>query len=198
MVVEHTRERAQHGGAGHVALLEASALLVDVEQYRLGVHTRGTLDLGERHRIVELTLEVLHRGLTVHVAVLQQVAEHLQEVRLAASEVALNPHARIACRVVEPALVGLEEVVEMPLQLARDHILLELLLYGVVLADVDDTVDVAVDVLREHLLDLHGCAFLYEVERAVVVAVCELAEKRERPAVIGTGVGHHHRHVAEG
>ena len=197
VVIEDAGERAQHGGARGVALLEAAALLVDVEQDGLCVNARGALDLGERHGVVELVLEVLDRGLAVDVAILEQVAKHLQEVGLTGPKVALDPDARVPLGVVEAALVGLEEVVEVTLQLARDDVLLELLPDGIVLADVHDSVDVAVDILREHFLDLHGCAFLDEIERTVIVAICKLAEEREGTTVIGAGVGNHDGHVTE-
>ena len=68
----------------------------------------------------------------------------------------MDPYAGVSLGAVEAALVGLEEVSEVALQLARHDVFIELLLDGVLLADADDAVDVPVDVSLEHLLNLHG------------------------------------------
>ena len=63
---------------------------------------------------------------------------------------------------VERALVGVEERREVPAQLIGHHVFGELLLDDllVVLLDLDDAVDVAVDVAFEHVLDAHEVSFL--------------------------------------
>ena len=156
VLVEHACDRPEHRGLRGFALLVAAALVVDVEQDGLRTGVGGSHDARVGHGVVELAVEVLDGALALDLLVLEEVAEHLQEVRFAASEVALDPYTGVSLGAVEATLVGLEEVGEVTLQLARHDVFIELLLDGALLADADDAVDVSVDVSLEHLLNLHG------------------------------------------
>ena len=157
MLVEHAGEGEEQGRLRLGATLPLAALGIDVEQDGLGGNGGGALHAGVHHGVGHLAVEELHGGNASHLAVREQMAEHLQEVRFAAAEEAGYPHAHFVGRHVQGAIVGLEEIREMALQLVGNHILGELLLNGggVVLGHLDDAVDGAVDVLGEELADLH-------------------------------------------
>ena len=156
VLVEDAREGAKQRRLGVGALLPATAHVVDVEQDRLGLHGGRAPHLLHDHGVVDLALEVVDGAPAVDLGVGEQVREHLEEVGLAAAEVAGDPHAHAVGRRVERALVGVEEVGEVAAQLARDHVLLELLADRLVVGHLDDAVDGPVDVPLEHVVDDHS------------------------------------------
>ena len=156
VLVEDARERAQEGSLGVGALLPSAAHVVDVEEDGLGGHARSPPHGRHHHGVVDLPVEVVDGAPPVYLGVLEEVGEHLQEVGLAAPEVAGDPDADAVGGRVERPLVGLEEVGEVAAQLARDDVLVELLADCLVVGHLDDAVDVAVDVALEQVVDDHG------------------------------------------
>lgn len=154
VLVEHPVE----GADDRRGVVAVRALAADVEQDGLGGDAGRAPGLGGDHLVLEARLDVVERAPAAHRAIGQQVGQHLEEVRLTGAEEARDPHADLARRLVDGALVGVEERGEVPAQLARDHVLGQLLLDDglVVLVDFDDAVDVAVDVAFEHIVDAHG------------------------------------------
>lgn len=155
---EHTGEDAQDGGL----VLVGRALGVDVEQDGLGGDVHGAARLGLDHGVLEARRDDVDRRTPVCRLAGEQVREHLEEVRFTGAEETRDPHADLVGGGVERTLVGVEERREVPAQLVGHHVFGELLLDDllVVLLDLDNAVDVAVDVAFEHVLDAHGMSFL--------------------------------------
>ena len=154
MVVEHLREHAEHGRL----VLVAGPLDVDVEEDGLRLALRGLVDeLVDVPVVGELPRKRLLRAELRGLPAVEEVRQDLQEVGFTASEEAGDPYADVSRRLAERLAVGLEERLEMLLQLLRDDILVHLLAddVEVVLVDLDDAVDGTVYVLLEHLLDFH-------------------------------------------
>ena len=78
-------------------------------------------------------------------------------MRFTTAKEARNPHADFIGGHVEGARITFEEMREMPLQLARDHVFGKLLFNGafVVLGNFDDAVDRTVDVFLKHVANNH-------------------------------------------
>ena len=102
--------------------------------------------------------EALHGADAVHLAVLQQVGQHLQEVRFTTAEEAGNPHANIGGRGVERLQVVIEEGDDMLLQFPGDDVLIQFLNQNIefILVDLDDTVNRAINAFCEHFLYSHA------------------------------------------
>ena len=78
-------------------------------------------------------------------------------MRFAASEKAADPYAHLVGRAVHALLVMVVKRSEMLAQFARDDIFLQLLptVFVVRLHDLNHTVDLPVDVLLKHVVNLH-------------------------------------------
>ena len=143
-------------------------LAVDVEEDGVGRCGDDFLQVREEQRVVELLFEEVDRAPALAVVfvllVLEQVGQHLDEVRLAAAEEAGDPDSVLVGRLgfrLDRREQDRDEVVDVAGQLARDDELVELLPdRGLIeLVGLDDAVDGAMDVAFEEVLDLHVCAF---------------------------------------
>ena len=183
-------------------------LAVDVEEDDIGVGDDRPLDVPKEHGVLDLALEELDRLLALAVvrvrAVVEQVRQHLQEVRLAGAEEARNPDAHLAGRVgVLPLVHGFEipgdELAEVLVEFPGDDELIQLLPDGgiVKLVGLHDAVDGPEDVTFKEVLDEHVSLDLRnQLEGPVVVVVLELAEQPERLPVVSAWVKHHERRLA--
>ena len=74
-----------------------------------------------------------------------------------ASKEAGNPDTDLICRLVNRFCIVVKESAEMSAQLSCDYVLAEFLLKAalVVLRNLDNTVNITVDVLLEHILKFH-------------------------------------------
>ena len=110
-------------------------------------------------------------------AVLKQIRENLEKVRLAGAEEAGNPDAHLARRVGVLPLVHCfeipgDELAKVLVEFSRDDKLIQLLPDGgiVKLVGLHDAVDGPEDVSLEEVLDKHGCLDLRnQLEGSVVV-----------------------------
>ena len=88
----------------------------------------------------------------------------------------------------------------MPAQLLRDDVLAQFLAQTVVivLGNLNDTVNISVDVLLEHILYLHG--FFppsKKIKSPVIVTVQKFIKENERLTVEATRIEHYNRDVLE-
>ena len=78
-------------------------------------------------------------------------------MRFTTSKESGDPHAHISCRLPEGFAVIIEEGNHVLADIARNDILFYFLLQNVcgILIDLNDTIDLSVDVVMEHLLYSH-------------------------------------------
>ena len=155
IVVEHLGKYAKYRRPVFVA----EALDVDVEEDGVRLSPGGVVNHPKGVSIIlELPTEALDRSDPLHVPVLQEVGEHLEKVRLAAAEEAGDPYADVCGVLPERCAIVAEECPEVLFQLARDDILIKLLDEdaALILIDLDHAVDLAVDVLCEHIFYHHN------------------------------------------
>ena len=156
--IEHLGENTQYGGL----VLIDGAFDVDVEQDRIRMAGAGrAVDQHEGSGVIcqlGLMAEALHGADAVHLVVLQQVGQHLQEVGFTTAEEAGNPYADICGRSVERLQVVVEESDDVLLKLPGDDILIQFLHQDIqlVLVDLDDTVNRAINAFCEHVLYSHA------------------------------------------
>lgn len=159
VLIENALEGAHERGLGTLAFLPLATLGVHVEENRLGGHRGYAPHTCVDHLVVDLAVEVVDRTLALHFRVREKIAQHLQEVGFARAEEAADPYTRLARRLVERVFVVSEERGEVSLQFLGHDVFLELLLHEVLVdvADLDHAVDVPVDIMLEHVLDMHVC-----------------------------------------
>ena len=159
MVIEHLCKDAEHRSLVFVD----RAFNVDVEKNSLSLATGSPVDQHERGRIIrKLLAEHFDRRDTAHRLILKDVGEHLQEVRFTTSKETGDPHADIICRFVKGVAIVVKEADKVLLQFFRDDVLSNFLLDNVrcILIDFDDTIDLSVYVLSEHVANHHVCILL--------------------------------------
>lgn len=146
VVVEHLGKDAQH----RRLVLVYGALDVDVEQDGIRMSSGSSVDEHEGGRIIrELLPEALHGLHAVHLAVLQQVGQHFQEVGFTTPEEAGDPDADVSRVLIEGFSIVVEKRDKVLLQLSGDDVFIQFLNKNClfVLIDFDDAVDLAVDVV---------------------------------------------------
>ena len=159
MVIEHLCEDAEYRSL----VLVDRAFNVDVEKNGLGLATGSLVDQHKRGRIIrKLFTEHFDRRDTAHRLVLKDIGKHLQEVRFTTSKETGDPHADIVRRLIKGVAIVVKEANEVLLQFFRDDVLSNFLLNNVrcILIDFDDTIDLSVDVLSEHVANHHVCILL--------------------------------------
>ena len=159
MVIEHLCKDAEHRSL----ILVDRAFNVDIEKDGLGLATGSLVNQHERGRIIrELLAEHFDRRNTANRLVLKDIGEHLQEVRFTTSKEAGDPYADIVSGLIKGVAIVVKEADEMLLQFFCDDVLSNFLLDNVrcILIDFDDTIDLSVDVLSEHVTNHHVCILL--------------------------------------
>ena len=159
MVIEHLSEDAEYRSL----VLIDRAFNVDVEKNGLGLATGSLVDQHECGRIIrKLLTEHFDRRNTANRLILKDVRKHLQEVRFTTSKEAGDPHTDIVRGFIKGVAIVVKEANEVLLQFFRDDVLSNFLLDNVrcILIDFDDTIDLSVDVLREHVANHHVCILL--------------------------------------
>ena len=186
---EHALKGAQQCRARGIALFPLATLAVDVKQDRLGGNLAATTNPSGHDGIGDLAIKVIDGALAGNLIVLQQIREHLEEVRFTGAKEAADPHAHVVGGNVEGLIVRLEKVRKVALQLARHHVLVELLAHRIVtgVLYLNDAVDGTVDVLGKQVLDDH-LSLLRNIERAVIVAGVLFVEQLELAAIKAAGV----------
>ena len=83
-------------------------------------------------------------------------------MRFTTSKETGDPHADIVRRFIKGVAILVKEAYEVLLQFFRDDVLSNFLLDNVrcILIDFDDTIDLSVDVLSEHVANHHVCILL--------------------------------------
>lgn len=82
------------------------------------------------HGVDDFAVKVADGALAADLAILEQVAQHLEEVRFTGTEETTDPHTDLVGGPIDGIAVGLEERGKVPLQLARHHVLVKLLADG--------------------------------------------------------------------
>ena len=96
----------------------------------------------------------------------QNMRQHLQQVRFTGTEETGNPCAILF--VVRRVVVCVKEFGQIAANLLRQHILVDLIVKIFLIIGLDHTIDVAVNVLAEQLLEtdavfpVHLCPFFFE------------------------------------
>ena len=131
-LVEHALKAAKQRRGSRIALLPLARLAIDVKEDGLRGHRAGALHGSRDHGVDDLAIKVADGALTANLAILEQVAQHLEKVRFTGTEEAADPHADLVGAHIDGIAVGLEERGKVPLQLARHHVLVKLLTDGLV------------------------------------------------------------------
>ena len=129
-LVEHALKAAKQRRGSRIALLPLARLAIDVKEDGLRGHRAGALHGSRDHGVDDLAVKVADGALAADLAILEQVAQHLEEVRFTGTEETTDPHADLVGARIDGIAVGLEERGKVPLQLARHHVLVKLLADG--------------------------------------------------------------------
>ena len=129
-LVEHALKAAKQRRGSRIALLPLARLAIDVKEDGLRGHRAGALHGSRDHGVDDLAVKVADGALAADLAILEQVAQHLEEVRFTGTEETTDPHADLVGTHIDGIAVGLEERGKVPLQLARHHVLVKLLANG--------------------------------------------------------------------
>ena len=129
-LVEHALKAAKQRRGSRIALLPLARLAIDVKEDGLRGHRAGALHGSRDHGVDDLAVKVADGALAADLAILEQVAQHLEEVRFTGTEETTDPHADLVGARIDSIAVGLEERGKVPLQLARHHVLVKLLADG--------------------------------------------------------------------
>ena len=207
-LIEHAKENVDDGVL--VLLAAGIALGINIEKDHVGRRLGCEPDIRQHHRIRDLLVlcEIIQSRAVADLPVLQKVRKDLKEVRFTAAEETGDPYAHLRGRAENSLLVGSEEICEMLLQLLCNNVFFQLLgnvgLFA--LSHYYDALNITVDWLYEHVLELHGfppffergtvprSILLYEPERSVIVVIFDLIEQDELLFVICAGKEHDHRH----
>ena len=153
MVIEHFCKGAENSGL----VLVEGALNVDVEQDGFRRNRHALNRLGIHHGVIEFVFEVVNSRNSLHLLISEQVREHFQEVRFTASKKAGDPHAHFICGLINCFGIVIKESPEMAEQLLGNDVLAQFLMqaFFVILGNFNHAVNVTVDILLEHGLNLH-------------------------------------------
>ena len=154
MLVKYLRKYPQN----RVLILAHRRFRVDVEQNRLRRH----LAYAAHHRVAqrikaEFILKIINGMLSADFLIRQQIRQDFKEMRFTASEKAADPYAHLVGHAVHALLIVIVKGTEMLAQFACDDVFLQLLptVFVVRLHDLDYAVDLSVDVLLKHVVNLH-------------------------------------------
>ena len=97
---------------------------------------------------LQLAVKVVDHALARYLVIGQHVRKDLEEVRFTGAKEAADPHAHFIGGDVERAVVHLKEIGKVALELARYHVLFQLLAHGLafIVLHLDHAVDGTVDV----------------------------------------------------
>ena len=78
-------------------------------------------------------------------------------MRFTTSKEAGNPDAHFVCSSGQTSLIGIKEFIHVFIKLIGHNILVQLLIhiFLILLADLNDTLDVTIDLFIKHILDFH-------------------------------------------
>ena len=152
-------EQQRHGRNAQVGVQQPFKFVV-FSLARLGFHVVDDFGAGDRLPVVVIGA-VLGGGVT------EDVGEDFQQVRFTGSEEAGDPYAVgvIRCRIV----VGVEELFEIGLDLVGQHVFADLVGDFAVIAGLDHTIDLLIDVLDEDLLQLQ--LVVHELAPSVIMVL---------------------------
>ena len=140
-------------------------LLIDVEQNRRGWYRQSLFKLACKHLVI-LCFGLAHEGMNNLLAthgrlialvnelnrdLAQNMRQHLQQVRFTGTEETGNPCTVLF--VVRRVVVCVKEFGQIAANLLRQHILVDLIVKVLLIIGLDHTIDIAVNVLAEQLLE---------------------------------------------
>ena len=196
--VEHLQEHVHYGIL--VLLAVGFAFGVDIEQDHIRRRVCCQLHICQNHLVCDFFIvdEEIPCVLIAHLLVFQQIGQDLQKVRFTASKETGDPYAHFRRGAQNTFFISRKKIRKVPLQFTGYHILFQFLCnIGLcALTDYDNTLKFTVDLLTEHLLDLHSYCILplfHQPECPVIVIVLNLVEQDQFLFVVGARKEHYDR-----